>query len=144
MNNTKLRLDFLADVDLNARLNALAKGHGTTKTDIIIRAIETFLESGTESEFTRRTAKRFDILSRELEAVRHDQTKMQSDVTMLLASLVVFIRFCMIMSGPVPKPDKDKQAIGYERLRWHVDEVKRWIAEREKPSPSPETDKASA
>jgi hypothetical protein len=49
--------------DLNARFEAFAQSLGTTKTNIIVQALEALFKRGTECEFSQRTAKRFDTLS---------------------------------------------------------------------------------
>lgn len=44
MPSTKTRLDFLADSDLAARLNARVEDRGTTKTEILVQALKSFLD----------------------------------------------------------------------------------------------------
>jgi hypothetical protein len=158
MTSIKIRHEFLADADVTEQLNELVQNRGVTKTDIIIQALKTFSERGIENEFSQRTAKRFETLSRELETVRHGlaavkkdlevahhtREKMQSDVTMILQSLVVFVRFSMTMSANIPPLDKNKQALGHERLRWFTEQVDRRIAAAAKPAPSPQNDKGES
>ncbi|MDD4617492.1 MAG: hypothetical protein PHW76_10400 [Alphaproteobacteria bacterium] len=71
MTSKKIRHEFLADAAVSAKLNTLVRS-GATKTDIIVQAIKAFVERGTETEFSRLTAKRFDVFSREHAAIRQD------------------------------------------------------------------------
>jgi hypothetical protein len=135
MASTRKRHDFLADADVTKLLAELVEGSGATKTEIIIQSIRAFAECGNDSEFAQRTAKRFDTLSRELQAVRNDleatrrdHKKMQCDATFTREYLAVFVRFCMVMSGHFPVPEGDKEAIGQKRLRWFEEQVERRIA----------------
>lgn len=151
MASTKTRHDFLANADVTALLAELVEGSGATKTEIIIQSIKAFAERGNDSEFAQRTAKRFDMLSREHEAIRNelgtirndlksisrDQKKIQYDVTFTCESLLVFVRFCMVMSGQFSVPERDKEAIGQKRLRWFAGEVERKIAAATTPPPNP-------
>ncbi len=135
MTSTKTRHEFLLESDLSAQLNALAQDPSTTKTDIIVQAIKVFLERGTESEFAQLTAKRFDTLARDLDGVRsdletalHEFERVRSDVTIILESLTLFIRFSIMLNAKVPQPDADTQAIGQERFLKFADQVGRRVA----------------
>ena len=79
MTSKKTRHEFLADAAITAKLNTLVQS-GATKTDIIVQAIKAFAEHGNESEFSRFTAKRFDTLSHEIEAVRQSLEAVRRDL----------------------------------------------------------------
>jgi hypothetical protein len=102
MTSKKTRHEFLADAAITAKLNALVQS-GATKTDIIVQAIKAFAERDDESEFSCFTAKRFDTLSHEIEAVRQsleavrrdlesarqDRMEMESDVKTILENVTL-------------------------------------------------------
>ncbi|MDD3183314.1 MAG: hypothetical protein PHD48_11010, partial [Alphaproteobacteria bacterium] len=113
MTTTKTRHDFLADADVTKLLAELVQGSGATKTEIIIQSIKAFAERGNDSEFAQRTAKRFDTLSHQLEALRQDleaarqeRAQTQGDVKTILEKLTP-------VSDPprekIPPPDFDMQ-----------------------------------
>ncbi|TIV08724.1 MAG: CopG family transcriptional regulator, partial [Mesorhizobium sp.] len=97
----------------------------TTKSAIVAKAIEAFIERRGESEFDRRYGVRLDRLSRDLAHVRRD-----SEV--ILESLALFIRFSITLHAHTPVPDRATQAIAQERFEKFVEKVGRQIASGKK------------
>jgi hypothetical protein len=137
MMDKKVRFEFLIEPDLAARVNALAKEPGATKTDIIVKAIKVFLERGIESEFAAQTAMRFDRLSRELESVNRQLAVFQqgyevaqSDRKRILRGgqltyeiLRRFVRLSLELSAHIPMPEGDAKAVFQERWGKLADQV---------------------
>jgi len=135
MASTKTRHDFLADADVTKLLAELVEGSGATKTEIIIQSVKAFAERGDDSEFAQRTAKRFDTLSRGLEAVRSDLKAIRQDrdevrdqMKLILTSIEVFVSMSLLLSAHVPSPNDDLRATARKRLHVFNEEVDRKIA----------------
>ena len=125
MTSKKTRHEFLADANVTAKLNTLVRS-GATKTDIIVQAIKAFVERGTETEFSRLTAKRFDIFSREHAAIRQDieavrreleaerqaREQMQADVKTILEK-VAFIHNKTTVKMPPPSEELRAPSHGF-------------------------------
>jgi predicted DNA-binding protein len=121
MQVAKTRHQFHLTPGLSEKLERLSRRPGATKSDIIAKAFEAFLERRGESELDQRYAQRLDRLSRDLGHVRRD-------IEMILESLALFIRFSITLNAHTPAPDKATQAIAQERFLKFVDQVGRQIA----------------
>jgi len=143
MMDKKVRFEFLIEPDLAARVNALAKEPGATKTDIIVKAIKVFLERGIESEFAEQSAMRFDRLSREVESVRHNLGTMQNNLENFRQMgrgtheiLKYLVRLYVALSAHIPMPEGETKDIFHERYEKLADHVNRRLA-NEEPRPAP-------
>ena len=121
MQATKTRHQFLLTPALSEKLERLSRQPGATKSDIIARAVEAFIERRGESEIDTRYGQRLDRLSRDLGHARRD-------VETILESLALFIRFTITLHAHTPLPDKATQAVAQERFVKFVDQVGRQIA----------------
>ncbi|RVB31837.1 CopG family transcriptional regulator, partial [Mesorhizobium sp. M7A.F.Ca.CA.004.05.1.1] len=99
----RIRHQFLLEPELSEKLDNLSRDPSTTKSAIVAKAIEAFIERRGESEFDRRYGVRLDRLSRDLAHVRRD-----SEV--ILESLALFIRFSITLHAHTPVPDRSTQA----------------------------------
>lgn len=121
MKPDKIRHQFLLDPDLSEKLDKLAAHPSATKSEVVAKAVEAWIERRGETELDRRYGKRLDRLSRESELIRRD-------VGIVLESLALFIRFTITLNAHTPAPDKATQAVAQERFRKFVEQVGRQIA----------------
>ncbi|MER9311110.1 CopG family transcriptional regulator [Mesorhizobium australicum] len=121
MKSHRIRHQFLLEPELSEKLETLSRNPSTTKSAIVARAVEAFIERRGENELDQRYGKRLDRLSRDLGHVRRD-------VEMLLESLALFIRFSITLHSHTPVPDRATQAIAQERFDKFVEQVGRQIA----------------
>lgn len=121
MQTKKTRHQFHLPQALSEKLDRLCRQPGARKSDIIARAVETFIDRRGESEIDQRYGQRLDRLSRDLGHARRD-------VEMILESLALFIRFSITLNAHTPLPDKATQAVAQERFLNFVDQVGRQIA----------------
>ncbi|QKC98726.1 CopG family transcriptional regulator [Mesorhizobium sp. NZP2298] len=117
----RIRHQFLLEPELSEKLDNLSRDPSTTKSAVVAKAVEAFIERRGEYELDRRYGMRLDRLSRELSHVRRD-------VDMTLESLALFIRFSITLHAHTPVPDKATQAIAQERFDKFVEQVGRQIA----------------
>ncbi|PBC04334.1 CopG family transcriptional regulator [Mesorhizobium sp. WSM3860] len=121
MKTPRIRHQFLLEPELSERLENLSRDPSTTKSAIVARAVEAFIERRGENELDRRYGVRLDRLSRDLVQVRRD-------AEMILESLALFIRFSITLHAHTPVPDKATQAIAQDRFDKFVEQVGRQIA----------------
>ncbi|MGN1289247.1 MAG: ribbon-helix-helix domain-containing protein [Bradyrhizobium sp.] len=121
MKSERIRHQFLLDPALSEKLEKLSRGPGVTKSEIVAKAIEAFIERRGENELDQRYGKRLDRLSRDLGLARRD-------VEMILESLALFIRFTITLNAHTPLPDKATQAVAQERFQKFIEQVGRQIA----------------
>ena len=121
MKAERIRHQFLLEPALSEKLETLARRPGATKSGIVAKAIEAFIERRGENELDQRYGKRLDRISREVDHVRRDAEA-------ILESLALFIRFTITLNAHTPAPDKATQAIAQERFQKFVEQVGRHIA----------------
>lgn len=121
MKPARIRHQFLLDPELSEKLAQLSRNPSTTKSEIVAKAVQAFIDQRGENELDRRYGKRLDRLSRDLDHVRRD-------AEMILESLALFIRFSITLHAHTPVPDKATQAIAQERFQKFVEQVGRQIA----------------
>jgi len=117
----RIRHQFLLEPALSEKLETLARRPGATKSEIVAKAIEAFIERRGENELDQRYGKRLDRLSRDIDRVRRD-------VEIVVESLALFIRFTITLNAHTPAPDRATQAIAQERFQKFVEQVGRQIA----------------
>lgn len=121
MKPRKIRHQFSLDEDASAKLEQLCRKASVTKSALVGKAVEAFLEGRNESELEKRYAQRLNRMSRNLSRVR-------SDTEMILESLALFIRYTITLNAHTPLPDEATQALARERFFKFVDQVGQQIA----------------
>lgn len=121
MKSQRVRHQFLLEPELSEKLDNLSRDPSTTKSAVVAKAVEAFIERRGENELDRRYGVRLDRLSRDLAHVRHD-------TEMILESLALFIRFLITLHAHTPVPDRATQAIAQDRFDKFVEQVGRQIA----------------
>lgn len=121
MKSHRIRHQFLLEPELSEKLENLSRNPSTTKSAIVAKAVEAFIERRGENELDQRYGKRLDRLSRELGHVRRD-------AEMILESLALFIRFSITLHAHTPVPDRATQVVAQERFDKFVEQVGRQIA----------------
>ncbi|CDX37947.1 CopG family transcriptional regulator [Mesorhizobium sp. LCM 4577] len=121
MKSHRIRHQFLLEPELSEKLDNLSRDPSTTKSAVVAKAVEAFIERRGENELDRRYGVRLDRLSRDLAHVRHD-------TEMILESLALFIRFLITLHAHTPVPDRATQAIAQDRFDKFVEQVGRQIA----------------
>jgi predicted DNA-binding protein len=111
----------MLDPRLSERLNALACQPGATKSDIMAKALEAFLDRRGQSDEDARYSERLDRLSRENGRIRRN-------TDLLLESLAIYVRYSFIMNANLPVPDKASQALALQTFSQYVNQVGRQIA----------------
>ncbi|MER9751342.1 CopG family transcriptional regulator [Mesorhizobium sp. M0140] len=117
----RIRHQFLLEHELSEKLETLSRNPSTTKSAIVAKAVEAFIERRGENELDNRYGMRLDRLSRDLDHIR-------TDVEVILESLALFIRFSITLHSHTPVPDRATQAIAQERFDKFVEQVGRQIA----------------
>jgi hypothetical protein len=121
MPDSKIRHQCMLKPRLSERLNALACQPGATKSEIMAKALEAFLDRRGQSEEDARYSERLDRLSRENGRIRRN-------TELLIESLAIFPRYYFIMSAELPVPDKATQALAHQTFLQYVNQVGRQIA----------------
>ncbi|GLS37310.1 CopG family transcriptional regulator [Mesorhizobium tianshanense] len=121
MNPHRIRHQFLLEPALSEKLENLSRNPATTKSAVVAKAVEAFIQQRGENELDQRYGMRLDRLSRDLGHIRRD-------VEMILESVALFIRFSITLHAHTPVPDKATQAIAQERFDKFVEQVGRQIA----------------
>lgn len=121
MKSHRIRHQFLLEPELSEKLENLSRNPSTTKSAIVAKAVEAFIERRGENELDQRYGKRLDRLSRDLGDVRRD-------AEMILESLALFIRFSITLHAHTPVPDRATQVVAQERFDKFVEQVGRQIA----------------
>lgn len=117
----RIRHQFSLEAELSQKLDSLSRNPSTTKTALVTKAVQAFIEQRGENELDRRYGLRLDRLSRDLAHTRRD-------VEIILESLALFIRFSITLHAHTPVPDKATQAVAQERFDKFVEQVGRQIA----------------
>ena len=119
MRHHKIRHQFYLDQILSDKLEEISRR--TSKSEIIARAVISFLEHRGENELDKRYGIRLDRLSRDLSLVRRD-------LEICIESLALFIRFVITLNAHTPAPDQATQAIAQERYLNFIDQVGKHVA----------------
>ncbi|MER9145648.1 CopG family transcriptional regulator [Mesorhizobium sp. M0871] len=121
MKSHRIRHQFLLEPALSEKLETLSRNPSTTKSAIVAKAVEAFIERRGENELDNRYGRRLDRLSRDLDHIR-------ADIEVILESLALFMRFSITLHAHTPVPDRATQAIAQERFDKFVEQVGRQIA----------------
>ena len=125
MKSRCIRHQFLLEPELSEKLNNLSRDPATTKSAVVAKAVQDFIEQRGENELDQRYCVRLDRLSRDLNHIR-------LDAETILESLALFIRFSITLHAHTPVPDRATQAIAQERFEKFVEQVGRQIASRKR------------
>ncbi|MER9006381.1 CopG family transcriptional regulator [Mesorhizobium sp. M0862] len=121
MKSHRIRHQFLLEPALSEKLETLSRNPSTTKSAIVAKAVEAFIERRGQNELDNRYGRRLDRLSRDLDHIR-------ADIEVILESLARFIRFSITLHAHTPVPDRATQAIAQERFDKFIEQVGRQIA----------------
>lgn len=117
----RIRHQFLLEPELSEKLKNLSRDPATTKSAVVAKAVQAFIEQRGENELDQRYGVRLDRLSRDLGRIRRDAET-------ILESLALFIRFSITLHAHMPVPDRATQAVAQERFEKFVEQVGRQIA----------------
>lgn len=121
MKDFKIRHQCMLEPRLSERLDALARQPGATKSDIMAKALEAFIDRCGQSEEDARYAERLDRLSRENGRIRRN-------TELLIESLAVYVRYSFLMNANLPVPDEAGQALANETFHEYINQVGHIIA----------------
>ncbi|MDD4617490.1 MAG: CopG family transcriptional regulator [Alphaproteobacteria bacterium] len=116
MPDSKIRHQCMLEPRLSERLNALACQPGVTKSDIMAKALEAFLERRGQSDEDARYSERLDRLSRENGRIRRN-------TELLIESLAVYVRYSFLMNANLPVPDDASHAVALKTFDKYVNQV---------------------
>ncbi len=106
MTSRKIRHQFCLEEDASAKLEQLCRKASVTKSELVGKAVEAFIEGRIDGEADKRYAQRLNRISRNLSRVR-------SDTEMILESLALFIRYSITLNAHTPLPDEATQAVEF-------------------------------
>ena len=118
---SKIRHQLFLSPSLSERLEELAAKPGVTKSEILAKAVEAWLNRRGTSELEDRFAMRLDRISTAL-------MRIERDGHILLESLALFIHYELGIHPPLAEGDKAGRAQARERFNAFVEQVGRQIA----------------
>ncbi|MFA4994127.1 MAG: hypothetical protein WC521_02355 [Bdellovibrionales bacterium] len=121
MKTKKIRCQIFLEPGSIEKLGMLSQRPGTTKGDVVAKAIEALIERRNTAEFDQQYIKRLDRITR-------DVGKARRDIEMTLESLALFIRYNISHDAHLPLPDKAAYAIAQKRYLKFVDDVGHQLA----------------
>lgn len=121
MKDSKIRHQCMLEPILSERLDALARQPGATKSNIMEKALEAFIDRRGQSDLDARYAERLDRLSRENGRIRRN-------TELLIESLAVYVRYSFLMNANLPAPDDASHAVALKTFDQYVNQVARQIA----------------
>jgi predicted DNA-binding protein len=121
MKDFKIRHQCLLEPRLSERLDALARQPGATKSDIMAKALEAFIDRRGQSEEDARYAERLDRLTRENGRIRRN-------TELLIESFAVYVQYSFLMNANLPVPDEASRASALKTFDRYVNQVGRQIA----------------
>jgi hypothetical protein len=118
----KVRHCLYFDEKISAELEALTAKPGTSKSDVVNAALQTFFKNKGADQLEVRLKPRLDRLGDHLSRIERDQQ-------IALETLALFIRYQLIISAPLPASQLSSlQALGSERFQSFIDQVSRKLA----------------
>ena len=106
---------------LSARLDALSRGPGASRSKILAEAVAAFLDRRGADALELRFMTRLDRISGQL-------ARIERNGHVELESLALFIRYMLTVNAPLPEGDKAAQAIGRDRFSAFVERVGQQLA----------------
>jgi predicted DNA-binding protein len=116
MKGFKIRHQCLLEPRLSERLDALARQPGATKSDIMAKAVEAFIDRRGQNEMDARYSERLDRLSRENGRIRRN-------TELLIESLAIYVRYCFLVNANLPAPDEASRAVAHKMFDKYVSQV---------------------
>ena len=114
--STQVRHQLFLPRPLSERLEALARGPGTSKSKILAEALAAWLERKGADELEQRFMARLDRMSNQL-------ARIERDGHVQLESLALFVRYMLSVNAPLPEGDEAARAIGRDRFQAFVERV---------------------
>lgn len=107
--------------ELSARLEALARAPGASKSRLLAAAVTAWLDREGADALELRFAQRLDHLSGQLARIERD-----GQVT--IESLALFIRYMLTVNAPLGEEDDAARALGRERFAAFIGRVGQQLA----------------
>lgn len=131
MKTQKVRHQLFLTKELSARLDRIAAGTGRARSELLVEALEAWLNRRNPAAAEEALGVRLTRFERHIEAVRRQQG-LQWEV------LARMLRHQLIISSGVPPPDAATQASAMKAFEAIIDELADRLAGKEpKPSPDP-------
>ena len=128
----KVRQNLYIDRALSDALEALASGPRGNKSRIVNDALAAYL--------ARRATKEVDDLFKvRLDRLSHDIALIRRDQDVLLETLVLFVRYQLLVTAPLPEADSAALAIGHDRFQSFIGQVGRLLSSGERSIRHPDT-----
>lgn len=118
---SKIRHQLFLSSALTERLDELAARPGATKSDILAKAVEAWLNRRGTSELEDRFGLRLDRISTALARIERDEH-------VLLESLALFVHYQLGIHPPLADGDKAGRALARERFNAFVEQVGHHVA----------------
>lgn len=106
---------------LSERLEALARGPGASRSQILAEAVAAFLDRKGDDALELKFMGRLDRMSNQL-------ARIERNSRIELESLALFVRYMLTVNAPLPEGDKAAQAIGRDRFNAFVERVGQQLA----------------
>ncbi len=124
MHTTKIRHQFYLPDGLSAKLDALARKPGASKTSILSDALTAWIERNGAAEMDAKFGPRLDRLT-------HGQGQASDKLDSLIETLGAFIQYQINLTAHQPAFDDATRQLGLARYKSFVDTVGRRLAKRQ-------------
>lgn len=114
----KVRQNLYIDRAVSDALEALARRPGGNKSRLVNDALTAWLARRGTKEIDDLFKFRLDRLSSDIALLRRDQT-------VLLETLVLFVRYQLLVTAPLPEADTAARAVGNARFESFIGQVGR-------------------
>jgi len=98
------------------RFEQVAAAPGSSKSRLLVAAVEAWLDRRGTDELEQRFARRLDRISNQL-------ARIERDGHVGLESLALFIRYMLTVNAPLPEGDEAARAVGRDRFAAFVQRV---------------------
>jgi len=103
------------------RFEQVAAAPGSSKSRLLVAAVEAWLDRRGTDELEQRFARRLDRISNQL-------ARIERDGHVGLESLALFIRYMLTVNAPLPEGDEAARAVGRDRFAAFVQRVGQQLA----------------
>lgn len=117
----KTRHQLFLPHDLSRRLTAMAKARGCSRSDLLLEAVEAWMNQRTGPSVDDRIIRRLDNIAR-------DARSANQYGLVVSESLSRFIRHQLIHAATLPAPGEDARALGQKRYDQFLDSLARMLA----------------
>lgn len=132
----KVRQNLYIDRAISDALEALARRPGGNKSRLVNDALSAWLARRGTKEIDDLFKGRLDRISREVALVRRDQG-------VLLETLVLFVRYQLLVTAPLPEADTAARAVGDARFESFIGQVGRLLVAGKRSIPHPDDEDPS-